>query len=81
MGIGTASRRRHSNGTSQGPNGNSDRASIERELQALLASAEQVRERAKTARLDFVAYLAEMTVLEIAQEIDRRSGAQPDSDQ
>ncbi|MEM8685933.1 MAG: hypothetical protein AAGF81_01290 [Pseudomonadota bacterium] len=44
-----------------------------RELDELRSSAQALRDRAKAARLDFVAYLAEMTVLEIDQEIERRS--------
>lgn len=59
---------------SQGSNGTSNKTTSEHDLRALLESAEQVRDRAKAARLEFVAYLAEMTVLELNQEIARQSG-------
>lgn len=51
------------------------------ELNELRSSAQALRERAKAAHLDFVAYLAEMTVLEIDQEIERRSVESQTDDQ
>ena len=44
------------------------------ELLALLNSAAELRDRAKTRGLDFVAYLANMTVLEISHQLARRTG-------
>ena len=59
-------------------NGNS--TTSDQDLVALRSSAEAVRDRAKAARLEFVAYLAEMTVLEISEEIARRSSDQAPED-
>ncbi len=56
-----------------GPNGNAEAGASDEQLSALLATAEQVQVDAKQAQLEFVAYLAEMTVLEIRQEIARRA--------
>ena len=56
-----------------GPNGNADSGASDEQLSALLASAEQVQANAKEVQLGFVAYLAEMTVMEIRQEIERRA--------
>ncbi len=56
-----------------GPNGNADGAASDEQLSALLSAAERVQTSAKEAHLDFVAYLAEMTVLELRQEITRRT--------
>ncbi len=41
-------------------------------LQCLLASAEQLRDGATKKNHEFIAYLANMTVMEIKREIERR---------
>ncbi len=56
-----------------GPNGNADGVASDEQLSALLSAAERVQASAKEAHLEFVAYLAEMTVLEIRQEIAHRA--------
>ncbi len=40
-------------------------------LQCLLASAEQLRDSANKKNYEFIAYLADMTVMEIKREIER----------
>lgn len=40
-------------------------------LQSLLASAEQLRDSANKKNYEFIAYLADMTVMEIKREIER----------
>ncbi len=57
-----------------GPNGNADATASDEQLSALLSAAERVQTSAKEAHLDFVAYLAEMTVLQIKHEIEQRAG-------
>ena len=42
-------------------------------LQNLLASAEQLRDGATRENHEFIAYLADMTVMEIKREIERQS--------
>ncbi len=41
-------------------------------LQSLLASAEQLRDGATKKNHEFIAYLADMTVMEIKREIERQ---------
>ena len=40
--------------------------------QSLLPLAEKLRDDAKTQNLEFIAYLADMTVMEIKREIERQ---------
>lgn len=47
------------------------------QLDALLASAQELQSAAKAANLEFVSYLAEMTVLEIKHEIARSADPSP----
>ncbi len=42
-------------------------------LQNLLASAEQLRDDATRENHEFIAYLAEMTVMEVKREIERQN--------
>ena len=58
----------------KGRNGGAGGTLSDDELAALLSSAELLQTDAKTAHLDFVAYLAEMTVLQIKHEIAQRAG-------
>lgn len=57
-----------------GRNGGAGGTVSDDEIAALLSSAEQLQTDAKAAHLDFVAYLAEMTVLQIKHEIEQRAG-------
>ena len=54
-------------------NGNVDGVPTNAQLADLLTAAEKVQQDAKDGHLDFVAYLAEMTVLEIRREIANRA--------
>ena len=54
-------------------NGNVDGVPTNAQLADLLTAAEKVQQDAKDGPLDFVAYLAEMTVLEIRREIANRA--------
>ncbi len=41
-------------------------------LQSLMASAEKLRDDASIENLEFIAYLADMTAMEIKREIERQ---------
>lgn len=58
---------------STGPSGSAKGGASAEQISILLSAAEQVQASAKEAHLEFVAYFAEMTVLEIRQEIARRA--------
>ncbi len=62
----------------KGQNGDAGDTASDHQLKALLSSAEHLQIAAKAAHLDFVAYLAEMTVLQIKHEMAQRAGLNPD---